>query len=122
MGNFIESARNRFQEWRRKREIESDPAATFLLGEYKEHGGLILGGEGEPYRLKVTPDGMEIMPQDGGLLAGTDPEAEKANIQGWIQNYGIQAILGQRYLRVALGLPADLPDETKAMGTENQQK
>ena len=113
VSNFIESARDRFQEWRRQREILQDPAAVFVLGEYRDHGGVVLGGEEDPYRLKVIPDGMEIIPQDGGELVRTNPEAEISKIQNWIQGYGVQAMFVQRYLRVALGLPPDISEKTK---------
>lgn len=113
VNNFIESARNRFQEWRRQREVLQDPAAVFVLGEYRDHGGVVLGGEEDPYRLKVTPDGMEIICQDGGELARTNSEAEISKIQDWIQGYGVQAMYVQRYLRVALGLPPDISEKPK---------
>ncbi|MBI4065365.1 hypothetical protein HY409_03275 [Candidatus Gottesmanbacteria bacterium] len=123
MTNLIECAINninRFQDWRRERKIGQDPAAIFVLGEYRDHGGVILGMEGDPYRLKVTPDGMEIIPQDEGELARTNPQAEKSRIQDWIRVYGIQAMFTQRYLRVALGLPPDLPNESKSSGPETR--
>jgi len=113
VSNFIESARDRFQEWRRQREILQDPAAVFVLGEYRNHGGVILGEEEDLYRLKVTPDGMEIIPQDGGEFARANPEAEINKIQNWIEGYSVQAMYVQRYLRVALGLPPDISEKTK---------
>ncbi len=77
----------------------------------KRMGGVILGAEGEPYRLKVTPDKFELVLQDNGQLARTDLEAEIAKVQEWGQGYSIQAMVLQRYLRVGLGLPVDVPEE-----------
>lgn len=118
MANLITGIRNRIRARQAKREYGEGPV-TFVLDEYHKRDGVFLGADEDPYRLKVTPDGMEILPKDGGELAQADPEVEKAKIQKWIQDYGIQATLVQRYLRVSLGLAPNLPE---GQGGQKEQK
>lgn len=104
MESFLGTVRSKYREWRASR----DPAAAFVLSEYRKNGGIILGSGEEQYRLKVTLERMEIIRPNPDQPI-TDPEAEKALIQNWLSGYVDTAVYTQRYLRVALGLPADLP-------------
>ena len=117
MSNLIEQAVNSVREWRRGRNLRQDSALGFVMGEYKKHGGVILGAKDDPYRLKVIPDSIELFRQNPDKPI-SDLEAEREKVQNWVQGYAIQAMLVQRYLRVALGLPPDLPDESNRPETK----
>ncbi len=103
----MRNLREQLKEMLRRRKLE--PPLRFVLEKHEQPGGFLLGSDEDPYRLRVTPDKFELF--DPSNPERPFEDGEKMRIQNFLEGYGTQATMTQRNLRIALNLPADIPQK-----------